>query len=277
VYLESGVVNEQNAPFLIRLYFFTQSRFAKTLALARACFIGLWLGVLTRASLHAIDEEYYTRTKRGIPGEYNFHSTAYNQRGLWDWEEEMLNDYFADCRRLLVIGAGGGREVLALQRLGYQVDGFESHPDLVATANELLRVEGYDPTVRLVPRDQGSITGTIYDGIIIGWGAYMLVNGRKHRIALLRQMRAQTRVQCPILLSFFSRDRTPRIYRISVLVANTIRRALRQELVEVGDWLVPNYVHYFSQDEIVSELSEGGFATVHYNTTGYGHAVGVAV
>ena len=38
----------------------------------------------------------------------------------------------------MVVGGGGGREVLALRRLGYEVDGFECDPGLVACANELL-------------------------------------------------------------------------------------------------------------------------------------------
>ena len=42
------------------------------------------------------------------------------------------------CKRLLVAGAGGGREVLALYKSGYEVDGFECHPELVALANTML-------------------------------------------------------------------------------------------------------------------------------------------
>jgi len=277
VYSRLAAVDKQYERLLIRLYFFSQSRFAKALAVARACFTGLWLGVLARERLHAVDEEYYSRSKRDSSDGYNYHSKEYNRRGLWDWEHRILTDYFAGCRRLLLIGAGGGREVLALQRLGYRVDGFESHPDLVLAANELLRAEGQDATVQLAPRDRSPNTGTTYDGIILGWGAYTLVQGRRSRIALLQQLRSQTRARCPILLSFYYRLGTPWVYAIAAFVANTLRRVLGRESAEVGDWLVPNYVHYFAQHEIVAELAEGGFDTIHYSTTGYGHAVGMAV
>jgi hypothetical protein len=277
VSLEPAAVNKQRRYLLVHLYLFSQSRFAKALTIAKACFTGLWLGVLGREKLHAVDEEYYSRSKRDSSNEYNYHSKEYNRRGLWDWEERVLADYFAGCKRLLLIGAGGGREVLALQRLGYHVDGFESHPDLVLAANELLRAEGRHATVHLVPRDQSPNTVTTYDGIIVGWGAYTLVQGRRSRIALLRQLRTQTRARCPILISFYYRAGTPRVYRVAAFVANALRRVLRREPAEVGDWLVPNYVHYFAQHEIVAELAEGGFDTIHYSTTGYGHAVGMAI
>jgi hypothetical protein len=270
--------------FLTRTYFYTHNRFRKMLvvanALANACFVGLWLGLLRRERLHAIDEEYYTRSNRGAKealDAQNYYSKEYNRRGLWDWEEKAVTDYFAGCERLLVIGAGGGREVLALQQLGYHVDGFESHPGLVGVANELLREEGYEPNVQLIPRDESPNSGKTYDGVIIGWAAYMLIQGSRQRIALLQQLRAQTRLQSPILLSFFYRIGTPRVFTIAAFVANMIRRVLRRERVEVGDWLAPFYAHYFTENEITCELSQGGFRVVHYDTTAYGNAVGIAV
>jgi hypothetical protein len=137
---------------------------------AQACFVGLWLGVLTREQVHAIDEKYYTRAKGGVQGEFDFHSKQYNRRGLFDWERSVIPDHFGDRKNLLVYGAGGGRDTLALRRLGYLVDGFESHPDLVAVANELLREEGYEPTVPLNPRDEFQDNGKEYDGIILSFG-----------------------------------------------------------------------------------------------------------
>ncbi len=57
----------------------------------------------------------------------------------------------------------------------------------------------------------------------------------------------------------------------------TVRRGLCRELAETGDWLAPNYVHFFTRDEVASELSEGGFKIIRYGTDEYGHAVGTAV
>jgi hypothetical protein len=261
-----------------RTFYFIHGKLDKALAATRACFVGFWLGVLTREDIHAIDKEYYTRSKKDLPGEINFHSKEYNRSGLWEFEKRALAEHFADCKRLLVIAAGGGREVLALQRMEFQVDGFESHPDLVAVANRLLREEGAQANVRLIPRDSAPNTGDVYDGIIVGWGAYMLVQARQRRVALLQQLRAQSQAHAPILISFFVRpSESSRVYDLCAFTANVIRGALGREPVEPGDWLTPDYVHYLTQDEVASELSEGGFNLVHYDTSGYGNAVGVAV
>jgi len=130
--------------------------------------------------------------------------------------------------------------------------------------------------VHLIAPNKGPSTGTTYD-IIVGWGMYMSVPTRRRRIAFLRQLRTQTRVGCPILLSFFPRPIGSRQYHVSVIVSNMIRRMLRQAPAEVGDWLAPFYVHHFTQDEVASELAEGGFNIDYYSTTEYGHVVGIRV
>ncbi len=272
--LESINLEERDAPFLVRIHFSAFSWFNRVLGLVMASYRGLWLGILSRKQLQAIDEEFHTRSKKEPL--YNYYSKKFNRLGLWDWEKEALDDYFAGCRRLLVIGAGGGREILALKQLGYQVDGFEPHPDLVIVANELLQEEGHEATVNLMSRDQCPNTGTTYDGIIVGWQAYSFIQGRKHRISLLQQLWAQTQTQSPILLSFFYRGHHDRRYNVAALVANLIRRVLRKEPVEVGDWFLPEYAKFFTRDELNSELEEGGFSCVRYTTGAIGSAVGKA-
>lgn len=261
----------------LQSYRLTRSLLEKAHRLAWTCFTGLWLGVLTRDELHSIDEEFYTSTQSLAPGEADYHSEEHNRRGLWEWETELITRYFANRKHLILIGAGGGREVLALQVKGFEIDGFESHPGLAAAANRLLESEGHGRRVQPAPRDRAPKTSATYDGVVVGWGMYALVQGRKHRVALLRQLRAKTRAGNPILLSFFAREGTPRMYLLSTFLADAIRRALRREPTEVGDWLAPNYVHWFSRDEIARELSEGGFELVHFGTIGYGHAVGIAI
>jgi hypothetical protein len=260
--------------FWIRSCFFS----IRALRGIEACLVGLWLGALTTEELYATVNEGYARSK--IARE-NYHGEEWNQSGLFTWEETALTNHFGGCERLLLIGAGGGREVLALRRLGYRVDGFEPDPDLVVVANEVLRAEGYESSVHPVPYDEFPNTGKTYDGLIIGWSAYMHIPGRRRRIARLRQLRAQARAQGPILLSFFDLGNAaapnPARYKLAVFVANVIRRGLRRELAEFGDWLRPQYLHYFTRDDIASELAEGGFSTVHYGTAGLGHAVGRAV
>lgn len=255
--------------FIIRLYFFTNNALEKLCVFLRTCFVGFWLGLFRRETLHLIDEKYYKNSKL-------YDNKEYNLGGLLNWEEKVINRYFQDCKSLLVTSVGGGREVLALRRRGYDADGFECNQYLVECANNLFKAKGLPPNIQWIPRDKCPESAKIYDGLIVGWGSYLLIQGRDQRVAFLKNLRKKIKVQSPILLSFFHGSRKTR-FRIIKTIANSMRLILGRELLELGDSLVPIYVHYFTREEIISELSEGGFKPELYCTEEYGHAVGLAI
>ena len=115
-----------------------------------------------------------------------------------------------------------------------------------------------------------------YEGIIVGWGAYMLIQGSEKRVAFLRSLRELVFPGAPILLSFFHRGMGGHRHRAAGLIANTTRQLLRRPRLEIGDALSPNYVHYFTEKEVNEELQHGGFDPEFYSDKGYGHAVGLA-
>lgn len=261
---------------VVRIYYATHWSLVRTYtllnafhALLRASVAGLWLGVLTRDALLDIDNAFYSSTPQ-------YRGDEYNQRGLWRWEQRVISRYFPTCRRVLVVGAGGGREVLALARRGYEVHGVECNPDLVHAANLLLEREALPPRVLYAPPDTCGEHSAIYDGLIIGWGAYMLIQGRARRVALLQSMRAQVHPGAPVLVSFFFRSPAARRFRVTTAIGNTLRWLLGREGLELGDALEPEYVHYFTKDQITAELQEGGFALECYSEDQYGHVVGTA-
>jgi hypothetical protein len=65
----------------------------------------------------------------------------------------------------------------------------------------------------------------------------------------------------PLLLSFFTRAPKHRRFPLSARVANVLRRLRGSKRVEVGDDLVPNYVHRFTEDAIRGEIEMLAFAT----------------
>ncbi len=252
-------------------YLASRDRFGRFVGFLWGCFEGAWLGLLTRDELHALDEHYYD-----LSSEYQ--TDAWNCQGLFTWEGDLIGAHFPADGRLLVLAAGGGREVLALQEKGYAVDGYECHPKLVAYANRLLQSDGHPPAVGLSPRDWcPPLIGT-YDGLVVGWGSYMLIQGRPRRVALLQSLRQHVRPGTPVLLSFFHRGMSTRRYRLIAAVANGIRTVRRREPVDIGDGLHPNYVHFFSEADVADELAAGGFEIVHFGTRDqYGQAVGRAI
>ncbi|MDJ0616025.1 MAG: hypothetical protein QNJ63_04605 [Calothrix sp. MO_192.B10] len=262
-------MNKQNYPLELKFYIYSRKLLRKIVLLINACFIGFWLGILRRDSLHSIDQLYYDNTQQ-------YRNEEYNRGGLWHWETKILNKYFQQCNSLLVAGVGGGREVLALRILGYEVDGFECNPQLVDFANKLLEKEGLPANVQLVPRDECPDNHKQYDGIIVGWGAYMLIQGRENRINFLKKLHSQAKDNSPILISFFDNSDSQGYFQVVVKIGNVIRRILRRDFLEFGDDLVPNYVHHFTKEEIATELKAGGFELEMYSTNEYGHAVGIA-
>ncbi len=236
----------------------------------KACVTGFWLGVLERDALHAVADAFYSENWRYV-------DASYNLSGLMAWERAAIDRYFSDRTRLLLVGAGGGREVLALSKLGHEVHAFECNRDLVRTAHVLLAEHGIPASVGYAAPDTCPDVGTTFDGLIVGWGAFMLIQGRERRIELLRSMRAQTSPGAPILLSFFHRSEAERRFALTAAVANGIRRLRgRSSRVAVGDDLAPEYVHFFTREEVTAELEEAGFSLVFYGAEPYGHAVGVA-
>ena len=201
---------------------------------------------------------------------------AYNLQGLFLWEKKVVESHFSDTHRLLVGGAGAGREMIAMHKAGYAVDGFECNADLVKSGNELLHNEGCSSSIQHVPPDECIESAEVYDGIIVGWSAYMLIQGRDKRISFLKKLRSRIQPQGPLLISFYHRSGPKLYFSLIVKVANLIRFFLRRPAVLKGDALAPNYVHYFTQEEIEHELSCAGFRLVFYSFMDYGHAVGIA-
>ena len=238
--------------------------------LERAVFVGTFLGLLDRESLQAVDKLFYSQ-------HVDYRSDAYNLSGLHDWEERARQKYFREGGSVLVAAAGGGREAIALESLGYEVTAFECHPDLVEIGNRLLESEGLETRIAHAPRDECPEFGKRFDGVVFGWGGYMLVQGREQRIRFLRQLRLHVEEGTPLLVSFFPRSAADaRHLRRVAAIARRIRRVRRREPVEVGDDLVPNFVHFFAEDEMRAELHAGGFRMELFSSEEYGHAVAFA-
>ena len=240
--------------------------------LGLACFNGLWLGILSEGELYEVSDHAYSRP-RAMYGK-----DEWNRKGLVGWEENALRNHFPPRGAVLVAAAGGGREVLALRKRGYDADGFDCNARLVARANALLAKEGRAADVALAPPDRCPGTEKVYDGLIVGWGAYTHIQGRRRRVAFLREMRARVREGGPILLSFWVRAYANRTdLRAAALAADFLRALRLRRRTERGDALtVLGYAHYFDREEIAGELREGGFAVAEYDETEGGWAVGLA-
>ena len=80
------------------------------------------------------------------------------------------------------------------------------------------------------------------------------IQGRTKRIALLKSMREQSHAGAPLLVSFFVRRPDEQRYKIIAALGNFFRGLAGRERIEVGDDLEPEYVHYFTEEELSKEL-----------------------
>ena len=237
---------------------------------ARATRAAVALGFYNPETLHQKDRELFA--KAPYTGE------AHNLSGLFSWEQEALERYFRGKENLLHIAAGGGRELLGLTKQGFRVDAFECNPELVAWANRFLGSQRPDllqiqPMARdLMPRGPNAP----YDGAVLGWTCYSLIVGRRHRIAMLRDLYLQLRANAPILLSFFLRGEESRYHRLVHKVGGRIRQLRRAPPLELGDDFSATYTHAFTRAELCHELMEASFEVLEL-TAGRQEAWAVAI
>lgn len=242
---------------------------------ARACLDGFWLGVLSERQIAALDEAYYSATANYTAGDYN-------RSGLWHWEEAAVEIHFRGVQHIVVTAAGGGREVLALARMGFRVTGYESHPGLAEFANRLLAEEDVPAVVHPCERDEWPAGVGEAGAVVVGWGAYMAIRGRARRVAFLRGAAQALPAGAPILLSFFARSGASRHMRVAVAVGNLFRPILHGERLVIGDVYRNVVAHFFDREEIAENLDAAGFdlvafgpeATTTITDEQYGWAVG---
>jgi hypothetical protein len=261
---------------LVRAYLWSRVFKARISRLIESLFTGFWLAILSPSDLDSVDDEYYLGVSGKRTSPIDYANTAYNKRGLFEWERSAFEEYFPAGASIGLMAAGGGREVLALRNMSFEVEAWECQPHLIDAANELLVAEGFEPSVTYAPRN-AVIAGTkIYDALVIGWSTYTLIPGRSRRITLLRELRTKVKAGSPMLLSFFARRPGGVQFRIMAGLGNVGRRLLGRERLEEGDALEPNFAHWFLEEEIASELAEGGFELKFFSATPYGHAIALA-
>lgn len=232
---------------------------------------GIWLGIIDDHNLDETTAEYYACQR-------HYFDKDYNSRGLLRWESSAIDRFFGDCLSMLVGAAGGGREALALAQRGYDVVAFECNPALLKVA-ELL-AHDHHVSLRYVstPPSQPPKLDRVFDGAVVGWGGYMHIPSSAKRIAFLRDMRRNVRSGAPLLLSFFTRSPISRRFLFIQRIASGIRKIRSSgESVEIGDTLDGSFDHYFTRDEIETELQAAGFKSALYREEPYAHVVALAV
>jgi hypothetical protein len=225
---------------------------------------GLQIGLLSREQIGALDNRYFEDAVK-------YSSPDYNRQGFFPWEQTAVSKYFSDCRSVLVAAVGGGREAYAFEKMGCLVDAFDCNASLVKFANEFFEKEQMRTKVQLAKRDKVLVTGKIYDGAVVGWGAYMLMQGRENRVGFLKAIRKQLGAGSPLLLSawVFENEDVGFRQKTIFLIGQPLRWLRRAAPLELGDDLGAFYCHIFTLKKLHEELTAAGFEMLYYETEGF--------
>ena len=218
--------------------------------LAEALHKGFWLGFLSADDLNALTAKRYGASQ-------HLTSTEHTESGFFDWEAPLIERYFRKGSRILVASAGTGREILALLDAGFSADGFECNPLLLEAGRKLFEQLGQSHSVVFCEPDMVPPGPRIYDGLIIGWGAYTHIPTRFRRVRFLQALRGRTLPHSPLMMSVFIRNESSR-YSAMTYRAGAIFRILfrgRKEPLECGDDLE------FQLGEVEGLFDEDGVAT----------------
>lgn len=263
----SGVILRASPSLRVRAYTIADAVQRRIRGVLQTLHQGWWLGILGDRDFDALAGFQYSRWRQ-------YCNDAYNASGLKAWEADAIRDHFPSGGALLVGAAGGGREIVALTRVGYRVDAFDCVDTLVEYCRDALPRLG--ATARIHAARPGEVPAGLghYAGLIIGWGGYMHIPGRVRRIAFLQALRRHVDAGAPLFFSFFTRGESSRRLRVTYQIARTLRRIRRSnDEVEIGDSLDGTFDHHFTRDEVEQELAAAGFELVVYSATPYGHAV----
>ena len=238
----------------------------------KAAHMAIWLGFLDNSDLNEVTAANYNLSS-------GFESESHNLCGLWPCEEDVITRIFPDCQSLLVAAAGGGREAIALAKKGFEVTAFDSSEALTSACRANIAKAELKATILDSEPDQIPSGLGVYDGLVVGRGAYHHIPGRRRRIRFLQKCREHLRHNAPVFLDdFHTLPIVSKGFERTAYIASFVRRVRRsQDAIEIGDQLSPlNFYHRFQRQEVEVELHEAGFQLQFFAETPWGDGANLA-
>ncbi|MDF1739417.1 MAG: class I SAM-dependent methyltransferase [Verrucomicrobiales bacterium] len=238
----------------------------------------VFMGVIDDEVLQEYDTYPYGDWKDAAP-------VSGDVKGVADWLDAFIASHVTRSSRVLVVGAGGGKELIKLRETGCSVVGIEFDQSLFAeTSTMLLRsADGGGITLRHAERFNLESERTDFDVVIVPRFYTSFVQGRPERVRFLKACSERLKEGGVIAFDYFTRPESETVpasllFTLQPPVANLLRilRGGRKRRIETGDHLdpkVPLLHHHYSRANLDIELSEAGLTAAERGQTWFGWSV----
>lgn len=187
--------------------------------------------------------------------------------GLYPWERRLYERVLHTSDRMLLVGCGAGRDLIALRERGFNVTGLEQTPELVELAREHLARRGLTGDVSTGFIETWPLDGP-YDAVVFSNCCYSYVHPSASRVATLARIKSRLTPQGRVVILY-----TGLAHR-SLLAARLTGLATR---LSGADWRpepgdsfsrdyhsesVLRYEHVFLPGEVANECAEAGLRVI---------------
>jgi SAM-dependent methyltransferase len=198
--------------------------------------------------------------------------------GLEVWERRLYGELLRPGDRILLVGCGAGRDLLALREQGYDVTGLDHAPEIIELARRHLERRGMTAPLVCGFLEDARVEDT-YDVIVFSGWCYSYVLGRDRRVAGLRYFKSRLAANGRIVITHTAAGRRsrwiPRLLRFSNVVGRSDWRAQRGDSFIRG-FLAPDvlkYEHVFGPGEVVEECALAGLEALRDEQIGHARCV----
>lgn len=207
---------------------------------------------------------------------------GYVASGLMPWERDFYPRFLRAGDRVLVIGCGTGRDLLAFLEHGYRAEGVDVGPGCTAAARRLLGKRGFEAPIYTGAIETLALPGR-YDAFVFSWFCYSYIPQSARRVHVLRTLAEHLTPGGRILVTYVPARTPPRHLpiRLARLVGWLVRSDWRPEpgdvlqVAERGRGFL-HYEHRFGPGEIEDEGRAAGLTVTFHEAADEGTAVLVA-
>ena len=198
------------------------------------------------------------------------------EAGLEPWEQRLYFSLLRGNDRVLIVGCGGGRDLLPFCARGCIVTGVEAVPALVATTRRHLDRLSMNAALIEAPIETAELSGT-FDLVIFSAFVYGYISGASSRVSTLQRLKSHLSPGGRIVLHYTKAIPRARLglwlTRLTGWVTRNDWTPDSEDAFFRGPHRLPFYERRLTDAAVRRELAEAGLQVVGDECTGTRHSV----